>query len=291
MSIAHLLARVKNLEIVSSTLVESLLSGNYRSVFRGPGLEFSEVREYVEGDDTRLVDWNVSSRMGSVYTKTFREERELALFLLVDLSASINTSRGGSRIREAASLVFSLMALAGMSNNDRVGACFFTDRIEAWVPPRKGKKHVLSLIQDAVGLEPKGTGSDIDLAVRTTGEALKRRGMVVVISDFKSRGYMRNLSILARRHDVVAVRLVPPEDLAFPRIGMVHMEDAESGRVIRGFGNSHAFRKAWRDWWLTHRRAWFRDCHRHHIAPLEIRADEDPVAKLVHFFQHRKAGR
>lgn len=291
MSITHLLARVKNLEIVSSTLVESLLSGNYRSVFKGPGLEFAEVREYVEGDDTRMVDWNVSSRMGSVYTKTYREERELALFLLVDLSASIYTARGSTQVREAADMVFSLLAFAALNNNDRVGACFFSDRIEAWVPPRKGKAHILRLIQDMLSLKPQGSGSDLDLAVRTTGEALKRRGIVVVLSDFKSQGYMRNLSILARKHDVIAVRLVPPEDLAFPRIGMVHMEDAESGRIIQGFGNSHAFRKAYRDYWLAHRRNWFRECHRHRIAPLEIRSDEDPVMKLVQFFSRRKVRR
>jgi len=288
MSINQLLARVKNLQLISSKLVESLLSGNYRSVFKGPGLEFSEVREYVEGDDQRLIDWNVSSRMGSVFTKTFREERELALFLLVDLSSSVYTARGSAQIREAADTIFSLLAFAAINNNDRVGACFFTDRIEAWVPPRKGKAHALSLIQDMLSLVPQGSGSNIDLAVRTPGEALKRRGIVVLLSDFKSTNYMRNLSILAHKHDVIAIRLVPPEDLAFPRVGMVHMEDAESGRIIPGFGDSHTFRKSYRDYWLSHRKIWFRECRRHQIAPLEIRSDEDPVMKLFHFFQRRK---
>lgn len=282
------MARLKKLDILSNRLLESLLAGNYSSVFKGPGLEFSQVREYSEGDDPRQIDWNVSSRMGSTFTKTFKEERELVLFLIVDLSASVFTARGSSQIREAANTIFSLLALAATNNNDRVGACFFSDRIEQWVAPRKGRAHALRLIQDLHVAIPLGQGSDLAKALRSTGESLARRGICVVLSDFKTSGYMRELALLARKHDVIAVRLVPPEDLAFPRIGMVQMEEAETGDIIRAYGSSHVFRKAYRDYWLTQRKQWFRDCRRYNVSPLEIRSDEDPIQKLVQFFERRK---
>lgn len=291
MNITRLLARVKNLEIISTRLVDNLLSGNYRSVFRGPGLEFSEVREYVEGDDTRQIDWNVSSRSNATYTKTFREEREIVLFLLVDMSSSVFSTRGGDQIREAADLVFSLFAFAAVNNNDRVGACFFTDRIEHWVPPLKGRGHALRLIQDMLSFKPLGIGSNLALALKTTGEALKRRGICVLLSDFKATDYMRDLSALARRHDVIAVRLVPPEDLTFPHVGTIHMEDSETGQIMTAYGSSHRFRKAYRDFWLGQRKQWFREVRRRRVSPLEIRSDEDPVLKLSQFFQRRRIHR
>lgn len=287
MNATRLLARAKNLEIVSNRLVDGLLSGGYRTVFRGPGLEFAEVRGYVEGDDARHIDWNVSGRLGGAFTKTFREEREITLQLVVDLSASVFAGQGGDRIREAADHVYALFALAAANNNDRVGACLFTDRIEHWVSPQKGRPHALRLIQDLLGCRPAGSGSDLGLALRATGEALKRRGVVVLLSDFKSGDYLRDLALLARRHDVIAVRLVPPEDLAFPAVGTFAVEDAETGRLTTAYGNSQRFRAAYQDYWLAQRKQWFRELRRRRVSPLELRSDEDPVLKLSRFFRRR----
>jgi uncharacterized protein (DUF58 family) len=291
MQLTRLLAHVNKLEIISKGLVDSLLAGNYRSAIKGPGLEFAEVRAYAEGDDPRHIDWNVSSRSGGTYTKTFHDEREVSLFLLVDMSSSVFSRRGNAQLREVAELVFSIFSLAAVNNNDKVGACFFTEGIERWVPPRRGRRHALRLITDMLGFQPAGTGSDLGLAIRTSAEALKRRGICVILSDFKTSGYLKDLDQLGRRHDVIAVRLVPAEDLAFPHVGMVHMEDVETGRIINGFGNNHAFRRAFRDYWLVQRKAWFRDVRRLRVSPLEIRSDEDPVLKLAQFFHRRKVHR
>ncbi|AHC16187.1 DUF58 domain-containing protein [Salinispira pacifica] len=291
MNAARLFARVKNLELLSSKLVESLLSGNYRSVFKGPGIEFSEVREYVEGDDPRLIDWNVTSRMNQVYTKTFREEREIVLFLLVDLSASVFSAAGSHTLRETADLLFTIFTFAAINNNDQVGAVFFTEEIEHWVSPMKGRKHALRLIQDMIRYKPKGTGSNLGLAIKTTGEALKRRGICVVLSDFKSSGYWRDLSILAKRHDVIAVRLTSPEEVDFPATGLIKMQDAETGRTLLGLGSNRRFRKKYQEYWAQQRRQWFRECQKRGVSPIEIQSNEDPILKLFQFFQRRKRRR
>ncbi|WP_455383298.1 DUF58 domain-containing protein [Salinispira pacifica] len=275
------------MQLVSAKLVESLLAGNYRSVFRGPGIEFDEVREYVEGDDARLIDWNVSSRMGNAYTKVFREERELTLFLVVDMSDSLFFGEGETSRRETESLLFSLLSFAAVANNDRVGAVFFTDRIEGWMPPKKGKKHALSLIQTMIGFEPTGRGSNLALALRTVGEAVKKRGICVILSDFKTTGYFRDLTLLSHSHDVIAVRVVDPLDEEYPDSGLVQLEDPETGRVILGAGGLRNYRRQYQEFWQLHRRQWLRECHRRRIPTLEVRTDEDPAAKLIQFFRSR----
>jgi uncharacterized protein (DUF58 family) len=288
MSVTRLIARVKNLEIISARLIEALLNGHYRSVFRGPGLEFSEVRAYTDGDDPRTIDWNVSARTNSLHTKTFREERELSLFVLVDLSASMFTGRGDQTQRETVDLLFTAFALAAINNNDRVGAGFFTDQIEFWRLPTKGRTHALSLIQDLLDFKPKGQGSDLALALRTVGEALKHRGICVILSDFKTSAYRKELGTLARHHDVIAIRLVSAEDLDFPNVGLLHLQDPETGTALTAFGQSSTFRRHYREYWSHERRQWFHDCRTLGVSAMEISAGDDPFLKLFQFFQRRK---
>lgn len=279
----------RRLQLISNKLVESLLAGNYRSVFKGQGIEFDEVREYVEGDDARLIDWNVSSRMGTPFTKLFREERELTLFLLVDMSASMGGGTADSTRRSVQRLLFALLSLAAAQNNDKIGAVFYSDEIEHWVSPVKGRKHALRLIQDMVRFEPKGRGSDLALAMRTAGEALKRRGICVILSDFKTSGYFKDLSLLSRRHDVIAVRVVDPIDELYPETGLFRLEDPETGKSILAPGRSRRFRKQYHDYWARQRRQWQRECRRRGVSTLEVGTDEDPAAKLLQFFQRRRA--
>ncbi len=286
---ARLLSSVKRIQLVATRLVENLLAGDYRSVFRGPGIEFDEVREYVEGDDARQIDWNVSSRMGSPYTKTFREERELTLVLIVDVSASVMYGPPQRARREVVAELFALLSLAAVVNNDRVGAVLFSDRIESWVAPKKGKRHVLRLIADTVAIEPKGRGSDLALALRTTGEALKRRGVVIVISDFKTEGYLPDLTLMGRRHDVIAIRIVDPLDREYPSTGLVRLEDPESRRTILASGAVAGFRNAYRDYREEQRQSWEADCRRRHIGTLEVHTDADPAAQLIRYFEKRKS--
>jgi uncharacterized protein (DUF58 family) len=280
--------RLRGLQIVSTKLVEGILAGNYRSVFKGQGMEFDEVREYVETDDARLIDWNVSSRFGGAFTKTFREERELTLFLVVDASPSVFMDAGEESRRHTAMLLLSLLGFAAIQNSDRVGAVFFTDRIEKWIPPRKGNRHALRLIGDTLRFRPKGRGSDLALALRSSGEALKRRGIVFVLSDFKTSGYQRELLLLARRHDVIAARIFSPADEEFPETGLAYLEDPETREVLVGSGASEKFREEYNDFRHAQRRAWLRDCGRLGVSAVEISTREDPGEKLLQFFKRRK---
>ena len=284
----RLLTSVRRIQLVATRLVENLLAGDYRSVFRGPGMEFDEVREYVEGDDARLIDWNVSSRMNAPFTKTFREERELTLVLVVDVSASLFSDRSEHARRETVVQLFALLSLAAVVNNDRVGAILFSDRIESWVAPRKGKRHALRLITDLVGAQPRGAGSDLALALRTTGEALKRRGVVIVLSDFKTTGYLPDLTLMSRRHDVIAMRVTDPVDSEFPATGVIHLDDPETRRTIAEPGSSDRFRRAYRAYWEQHHKQWLSECRKRGIGTLEISTEQDAASRLIWYLEKRK---
>ncbi|MCK5673752.1 MAG: DUF58 domain-containing protein [Spirochaetales bacterium] len=284
----ELFSRIKNLPLVSSKLVNGFLAGNYRSVFKGPGLEFDEVREYSEGDDARFIDWNVSSRLNSPYTKTFREERELVLFLIVDVSASLRTGTGKVRKKDAAAILSSLLAFSAVHNNDRVGAVFFTDRIEKWVPPRKGKKQVFRLVEDMMELKPVGKGSDLGNAIRTVYESLHRRGICVVISDFRVPPVWRELALLGKKHDVIALKITDPSDFKFPVSGLIELTDPETGSTIYGSGRFRKFRRKYKDFWETNDIFWKRECLRRGVHTLSVSTEDDPVKELLGFFSSRR---
>jgi uncharacterized protein (DUF58 family) len=284
----QLLSRIRNIPLVSSRLVEGFLSGNYRSVFRGPGLEFDEVREYSEGDDIRAIDWNVTSRMNSPYVKTFREEREMALLLMIDVSASLQTGSGTYRKADTAAIVSALLAHSAVHNNDRVGAVFFSDRIEKWVPPMKGRNHLMRLVQDMASIEPTGRGSDLSLAIACVEQSMKRRGICIIVSDFRIPSAYRQMSMLSRKHDLIAVKITDPSDKQLPKTGLIDLSDAESGRIIHSFGFSSQYRKNYEDFWLTDHIFWQRECRRRGIDAMVIDTEEDPAKALLSFFKRRK---
>lgn len=278
---------VKNLHLVSSKLVESLLAGNYRSLFRGQGIEFDEVREYVEGDDARLIDWNVSSRLGNVYTKIFREERELTLFLVLDVSASLESGTLDSKSRTAI-YTAGLLAACAVHNNDRVGAVLFSDGIEKWVPARKGRRHAARLVHDMLTFQASGSGSDLPRAVRTVLETMKRRGICVIISDFRTPVIWREMSLLARRHDVIAVMLADPIDVDFPARGLVELEDSESHEALIAPGYSKEFRRAYASYFMALRMSWEEGFRRRKIDLVHLTPEEDPALTLIDFFSRRR---
>ncbi|MFP4363118.1 MAG: DUF58 domain-containing protein [Spirochaetia bacterium] len=285
-----LFSRVKKLQLLSAKLMENLLAGNYRSVFRGPGLEFDEVREYVEGDDARLIDWNVSSRMASPYTKTFREEREMVLFIIMDVSPSLYYGSGDTNKIEVIQTLYALLAFAAVQNNDRVGGAFFTDRIERWVPPMKGKKQALRLVQDMLAIEPEGTGSDLALSMRTVQEFSKQRGICVILSDFKSTGYWRELSQLSKKHDVIAIRVLDENDESFPKTGLLQLQDPETGETVLSYGKGKKFNAQYRKYWEAQKLRWTQECHKRGVDTLSIYTSEDPAERLIRFFKRRKKG-
>jgi uncharacterized protein (DUF58 family) len=280
--------RVRQIELVAAKLVDQLLGGRYRSIFRGQGIEFDEVREYVAGDDVRAIDWNVTSRMGLPHTKIFREEREIILFNVVDVSASLYAGSGEIGKNEYAAHVFAILSLAAVKNNDRVGAAFFSDRIEKWIPPAKGRKHILSLIHELLKIEPRGTGSDLDLALKGVYRNLKRRGICFIISDFRTEGYWDSLSLLARKHDCVAVKIVDPADTVFPRAGIMELEDPESGEVLFADGKSSSFRNTYERYWQGKQAAWESGCARRGVETLTLSTSEDPGVEILRFFRRRR---
>jgi uncharacterized protein (DUF58 family) len=280
--------KVRQVELISNKLVANLLAGNYRSIFRGLGIEFDEVREYVIGDDARLIDWNVTSRMGSPFTKTYREERELNLCLVVDVSASLAYGTGKTSLSEKALILYAVIALSAIKNNDMVSSLFFSDKIEHWIKPNKGKKHVLRLLNDLIGCKPEGKGSDLGLALRAISESLKRKGICVIISDFKTTDYYNELSYLARRHDVIAIRLYDPIDYALPLLGVTEVEDPEQKQTLILDGITKKFVRTYREYWENERINWLTACRKRGVDTLEIGAHEDPGYKLMQFFKRRK---
>ena len=226
----ELMREVRRIEITTRHLVRDIVAGEYSSAFRGRGVEFAEVREYQPGDDVRTIDWNVTARLGSTYVKRYLEERELTVGFVVDFSAS---KRFGSRRRtkgDLATEVCAVLALAAARNNDRVGALFFTDRIERMIPARKGRRHTLRIISELLSLQPAGIGTDLTAALEQLESALRRRSVLFLVSDFMTAGYEAALSRLARKHDVVAVQLVDPRERELPNTGLVTLRDPESGR-------------------------------------------------------------
>jgi uncharacterized protein (DUF58 family) len=228
----ELLRRVRHIEILTDRLSDDFFAGVYLSAFRGVGLEFSEVREYAPGDDIRTIDWNVTARTGKPHVKRFVEERELTVMLVVDASGSVDF---GSRERtkaEAAAEACALLAFSAIKSNDRVGLAVFTDEVELFLPPRKGRHQVLRVIREVLGFERRSLRTNIATAVEFVTRALTRRSVIFVLSDFRDRGFEQSLALARRRHDVVAVRIHDPREEALPPVGLLELEDAETGRHL-----------------------------------------------------------
>ncbi len=228
----EMLARIRRLQIRARRLVRMLFLGEYHSVFRGRGLEFSEVREYLPGDEVRMIDWNVTARMGTPYIKKYVEERELILYILIDISASSDFSSTASTKRELGAELATLLAFAADANNDKTGLIAFSDRVELYVPPKKGQQHVLRLARELLYLKPKGRGTDIKAATDLLMRVAKRPGVAFLISDFHASGYEPSLRLASQKHDVTAISLTDPRELSLPRVGLLSLRDSESGAEV-----------------------------------------------------------
>ena len=228
-----LLARIRRIEITTRKLVSDGFAGEYHSVFKGRGMEFDEVRQYYPGDDVRTIDWNVTARTGEPYVKSYIEERELTVMLVVDVSGSGDFGTRNRFKRDLAVELAAVMSFAATTNNDKVGLLLFTDRVELLVPPRKGRSHVLRMVRDLLVFQPTGTGTDIRLALDTVHQLLKRRSIVFLISDFlaDAESYRQAMLVTNRRHDVVAFDLSDPLEHEIADVGIVALEDAESGSL------------------------------------------------------------
>ena len=279
---------MRRIEITTRHLVRDMVAGVYSSAFRGRGVEFAEVREYQAGDDVRIIDWNVTARLGSTYVKRYLEERELTVRFLVDFSAS---KQFGSRRRtkgDLATEVCAVLALAAANNNDQVGALFFTDRIEQMVPARKGRRHVLRIVSDLLSFQPAGTGTDLAAALSYLEPILRRRSVLFVVSDFMTSGYDAELGRLARKHDVVAVQLVDPRERELPDAGLVTLRDPESGAWRYVDTGSEALRSAFRDRMAEFDAELERRLRERGADLLRLETDRSYAEPLLAFFRRRE---
>ena len=228
----EILSKVRRIEIRTRNLVNTVFAGEYHAVFKGRGMEFAEVREYQLGDDIRTIDWNVTARMGHPFVKVFDEERELTVMLIVDASSSGDFGTVDQMKGEIAVEICAMLAFSAIKNNDRVGLIIFTDDIELFVPPKKGRRHVLRIIRELLYFQPRGMGTDITAAIEYLNRTTTRRSVVFLVSDFISPEYSIPLKIANQKHDVVAIAVVDPREIGLPDVGLIELEDAETGEEI-----------------------------------------------------------
>ncbi len=300
---ADLLKKVKLLELRTRVQVRDVFGGKYQSIFKGHGMDFSEVREYIPGDDIRTIDWNVSARMDEPYVKIYREERELTILLMVDVSGSENfgtqISKQDSRWeeknkrlikREIAAELTALFALCALAYNDKVGLLLFSDQIEHFVAPKKGRSHVLRLIRDVLAFKPQSRGTSISSALEYALHALRKRAVVFLISDFIDRGYESVFRVASRKHDIVALEMFDPRERRLPSVGLIPLRDRETGNG-HWVNTSVWTRKAFEDEarkWSEQRQAFFK---KNSIDHVELPIDQPYFPPLVRFFRNREKRR
>jgi uncharacterized protein (DUF58 family) len=284
----EILKKIRYIEIRTRRLVNDLFSGEYHSTFKGQGMEFEEVREYQPGDDIRLIDWNVTARTGFPHVKKFREERELSVVLLVDASSS---GRFGTRDRfksEVAAELCALLAFSAIKNSDKVGLIIFTDRIEKFVPPKKGRSHVLRLIREILFFQPQGVATDIAMALEYLSKVIKRKSVVFLVSDFFFEDYTKPLQVANKKHDIIAMKICDPRERVFEDVGLIELEDTETGEVVLINTGSKAFRQefaARADEDLQNLKRSFKLVNMDFI---NIQTDQSYIAPLVSFFKMRE---
>jgi uncharacterized protein (DUF58 family) len=276
------------LELRTRGLVNSLFTGEYRSVFKGQGMEFSEVREYQSGDEVRSIDWNVTARMRKPYVKRYIEERELTVMLAVDLSGSERFGTRGRFKSELASELAAVLAMSAIRNNDRVGALLFTDRVEHVVPPRKGRRHVLRLMRDLLVFEPVGRGTDMAGALEYIQKMLAHKAIIFVVSDFQSQELEQPLKLLAQQHDVVAVTVDDPSEQTLPDVGLARFVDPETGATIDIDTSDERVRSRFAEAVGEELAARRRLLRRLAIDEVPIRTDGGVVDPLIRFFRSRE---
>lgn len=285
--IEEILKKVRRIEIWTRRLVNDFFAGGYHSAFKGQGMEFEEVREYQVGDDIRQIDWNVTARVGTPYIKKFREERELSIMLLVDSSSSgAFGTRDKFKVDLAAELS-GVLAFSAIKNNDKVGMISFTDRVEKFIPPKKGRQQVLRLIREIVTLEPKGTRTDITMALEFFNRVVKKRSIVFLISDFMAEDFMKPLQIANNKHDIIAVKIADPREVKFENVGLIELEDAETGETLIIDTGSRRFRQEFTQEAENDNIVLRQALNRIGLDLIYMISDRDYIPPLKRFFQMR----
>lgn len=288
METSELLKKVRHIEIKTRGLSRNIFAGQYHSAFKGRGMAFSEVREYQYGDDVRDIDWNVTARYNKPFVKVFEEERELTVMLLVDVSASRNFGAVGEAKREMMAEVAATIAFSAIQNNDKIGMIFFSDKIEKFIPPKKGRKHILYIIRELIDFTPDNTGTNIGLALEYMTNVIKKRCTTFLISDFIDNGDYKNaLSIANRRHDLVAIQVYDRRESQLPNVGLIKLQDSERGVEQWVDSSSAAVRARYAEWWNARQDKMLTTLRKSRVDLATIATDDDFVVALMNLFQRR----
>jgi uncharacterized protein (DUF58 family) len=288
MDSAELLKKVRKIEIKTRGLSAQIFSGEYHSAFKGRGMAFSEVREYSHGDDIRNIDWNVTARFGHPFVKVFEEERELTVMLLVDISGSGNFGTNHSFKRDLITELTAVLAFSAIENNDKAGVILFSDRIELFIPPKKGRTHILRIIRELINAEPQGQGTDIGMALRYFNNMIKKKCIAFLVTDFMGTGYNDALKIAARKHDLAALRITDKREMDMPDIGLVRFKDAETGRVsVMDTGNAEA-RRDYNLWYRQTERQTTELLNRCGVDHAQLVTGQPYITPLLNLFKRRE---
>ncbi|HEY3294191.1 MAG TPA: DUF58 domain-containing protein [bacterium] len=291
METREILKKVRQIEIKTRGVVNEIMSGEYHAVFKGRGMNFAEVREYQMGDDVRAIDWNVSARMGHPYIKLFEEERELLVMLLCDVSSSSNFGSGDSMKVEMATEMAAVLAFSAIKNNDKVGLLLFTDKIEKFIAPRKGRSHILRILRELITFEPQRQGTDIKGALEYMNSVIKKKAITFLISDFIDEDYQKALRIVGRKHDVTAVHVTDPREYLLPDVGLVRLHDAENGSPMWVDTSSARVRKQLETRFRTWQASVKSQCQKSGVDYLPLSTGQDYVKPLIQFFRRREQRR
>jgi len=285
----ELLKKIRTIQIKTDFIVNSAIAGEYVSAFKGTGMEFAEVREYMPGDDVRLIDWNVTARFGHPFIKKFREERELTVMLVVDASSSGEFGSKEKFKNEAAAEIASILAFSAIKNNDKVGLIVFSDKIERYIPPKKGRSHIWNVIRAILNFTPEGRSTDLNVPLRYLLNIQKRKTVTFLISDFEAEGYEKNLKMARQKHDIIAIAVTDPRELTLPeKIGFVHLEDAETGESILVDTFNKNLVEHFRSQKQEERRRIKKSLQSMGIDIIEIQTDRSLVDPIIRFFKLRE---
>lgn len=284
----EMIREVRAIQVKTSHLVNEIMAGEYVSAFKGRGMEFSEVREYQPGDDVRLIDWNVTARMGHPFIKEFKEERELTVMLMVDVSSSGEFGSVRQLKKEVTAEVASILAFAAIKNNDKVGLIVFSDKIEHYIPPKKGRAHVWNVIRTILNFSPEGRKTDLGLPLEYLLSVQKRKTAAFLISDFLADGYTSSLKRVRKRHDIIAISITDPREVQLPEIGMVYLEDAETGETILIDTHDKEMVRRFREQNEKDRQDRKKLFLSFGVDTIEIRTDKSLVEPIIKYFKMRE---
>lgn len=284
----EILKKVRELEIKSKKITTNLFAGEYHSAFKGKGMHFREVREYSAGDDVRFIDWNVSARFSHTYTKVFEEERELTLMLLIDLSSSNAFGTSVSTKKGTIAEIAAVIAFSAIKNNDKVGAILFSDKVEKFIPAKKGRQHVLYIVRELLGFEASNTGTNINEAIRYFNNNIKQKSIAFILSDFLDSGYENNLKVIGKKHDVIGLRIYDKMDKQLPDVGLLQLQDSETGKIMWIDSSDPVVRMNYQQHFLNRSDTCKRYFRKAGADLLHVRTDDDYVKILQQFFLNRK---